>query len=595
MKQLTLIILMMALLGSVAVGQFSSTGKEFYFCYPANAIRYFVTEAIYEPPDFYNGLLIITSSANASGTVSNFDGSFSEPFSVPAGSTISIAIDSSHWIRATETIQSKGLKIEADTLITAYFISFETPGATNDLALLFSTNALGTEYYTMCWQANASTVSGFGSGCGADPSIIAITATEDNTFIIITPAADTDGGHDAGAPFTITLDEFETYQILASSNALLPTIHPDLTGTYIQANKPVYIISGAQVAYVPDSIGAGDYIIESMPPVSAWGKEFNAFPMNERSGFTGGVWSKDVLRILASNDGTEIQLEDDSGVVNVSLDAGEFFTWDGYPGGPRNEGKMLDSETHIISNKPILVGQYMTGSELIDDPISNPGDPAFMLVPPTEQYSKKYIFTVPGEPGTVYDYNYLNIVIPEGAEGSLTLDGSTPELVNDSWTAIPSDSYVANIVEFSVDHFGPHVIEADAPFMVQIYGYDRSFASYATAVGGSVLSSSISDADNLIKSYQPEGKLTRNYPNPFNKHTYIEFILQRQARISLKVYDAAGNIIRRLATNVSYGPGRYIVSWDGRDMNGNQVPPGSYYYKFFMDKYSEMNKMMLIK
>lgn len=73
--------------------------------------------------------------------------------------------------------------------------------------------------------------------------------------------------------------------------------------------------------------------------------------------------------------------------------------------------------------------------------------------------------------------------------------------------------------------------------------------------------------------------LKNNYPNPFTKQTTIEFeITKTQKPISLKIYNSQGQQVNNLIDNLNYSPGDYSIEWDGTGQNGNQLPPGIYYY-----------------
>jgi hypothetical protein len=66
-----------------------------------------------------------------------------------------------------------------------------------------------------------------------------------------------------------------------------------------------------------------------------------------------------------------------------------------------------------------------------------------------------------------------------------------------------------------------------------------------------------------------------NRPNPFNPRTEIVFAIPEAGQVSLRVYDAAGRLVRTLLDAVlPAGPG--AVSWDGRDQAGRAVASGVY-------------------
>ena len=258
-------------LSYISIWAFSSLGTDFFFCYPSNGNR---QTYLIPPPvsDFY-GMLILTSTFATVGTLHNSTETFSVPFNIPPNSVITLTIDTMLWISQTETIQDRDLRVESDNPISAYFLAYETPGASNDMALLFPVVSLGTEYIVMAWRDNVGTVDiGF---LGKGPTMFCIVATEDSTSITIIPSVPTEGGHAAGVPFYIVLDAYETYQVLASSPDAA-TLY-DLTGTEIATDKPIAVISGSEIAEVPDEIQAADYLIEQMPPLTAWGRH-SRFP-----------------------------------------------------------------------------------------------------------------------------------------------------------------------------------------------------------------------------------------------------------------------------------------------------------------------------
>jgi len=68
------------------------------------------------------------------------------------------------------------------------------------------------------------------------------------------------------------------------------------------------------------------------------------------------------------------------------------------------------------------------------------------------------------------------------------------------------------------------------------------------------------------------------YPNPFTKLTTVSFGIGQSAKsIELKIYDAAGRLVRSFnpVSGIQY-QGSAVV-WDGRDTSGNAVAPGVYF------------------
>ena len=74
------------------------------------------------------------------------------------------------------------------------------------------------------------------------------------------------------------------------------------------------------------------------------------------------------------------------------------------------------------------------------------------------------------------------------------------------------------------------------------------------------------------------GRLLRNYPNPFNPRTRIQFALDRDAQITMRVFDVQGRAVRTLIDSyLAAGP--RVVDWDGKDERGKILPSGAYFLR----------------
>ncbi|HTZ50414.1 MAG TPA: FlgD immunoglobulin-like domain containing protein, partial [Spirochaetia bacterium] len=70
--------------------------------------------------------------------------------------------------------------------------------------------------------------------------------------------------------------------------------------------------------------------------------------------------------------------------------------------------------------------------------------------------------------------------------------------------------------------------------------------------------------------------LARAMPNPFTGTTTLSFGLAQGGAVELAVFGVDGRKVTTLATGRREA-GQYLVSWDGRDGNGQAVRPGMYY------------------
>jgi hypothetical protein len=72
--------------------------------------------------------------------------------------------------------------------------------------------------------------------------------------------------------------------------------------------------------------------------------------------------------------------------------------------------------------------------------------------------------------------------------------------------------------------------------------------------------------------------LEPGFPNPTTGRVTIGYTLERDADVSLAVYDLSGRRISELV-NGRMIAGHHAVRWDGIDRTGRHVPPGVYHYR----------------
>ncbi len=101
------------------------------------------------------------------------------------------------------------------------------------------------------------------------------------------------------------------------------------------------------------------------------------------------------------------------------------------------------------------------------------------------------------------------------------------------------------------------------------------------------------DAEELDST--PSGlALYANRPNPFHPETMIRFAMPRAGEASLRIYDAAGRMVRTLLDG-RLAAGSHQSLWDGKDDDGQAVSAGIYLYK--LNAIGEMlsGRMTMIK
>jgi hypothetical protein len=86
----------------------------------------------------------------------------------------------------------------------------------------------------------------------------------------------------------------------------------------------------------------------------------------------------------------------------------------------------------------------------------------------------------------------------------------------------------------------------------------------------------------------------RNYPNPFNAQTTIEFRLEAGGPVEVALFNLLGQSVR----TVRFGrleSGTQSWTWDGMLEGGRPAPSGIYFYRVSSGAFSALQKMVLLK
>ena len=85
----------------------------------------------------------------------------------------------------------------------------------------------------------------------------------------------------------------------------------------------------------------------------------------------------------------------------------------------------------------------------------------------------------------------------------------------------------------------------------------------------------------------------RNFPNPFNPATRIEYVVPRPGDLTVKVYNLRGELVRTLVDRFVETSG--AVMWDGSDNHGSQVGSGVYFVEARTAGQVAVQKAVLVK
>ncbi len=392
-----------------------SAGTDFWLGFPTN----------------YSGgpelSLFITGGTATTGTVAIPGLSFSEPFAVTPGTVTSVSMPAEAEMVTTVDPETKGIHVTAGAEVTVYGLN--RIQYTTDAYLGLPTDILGTEYIVL----------GYPGGYSSEGAVV---ATANETTVTITPSVVLSGGQPAGTPFTVHMDQGQTYQFTSAG---------DVSGTVVTADKPVGVYGGNQCANIPAGYSACDHVVEQMPPVTAWGQSFLTVPLATRL-------NGDTFRIVAAQHGTAVRI---NGSSVATLNRGEV--WE----------QIVDGQSQITADKPILVAQYSNGTSY--DGVTS--DPFEMLIPPTEQFLPAYTVSTPA---AGFSGNYINVVAPTSSLASVKFDGTVVPAA--SFAPIGSTGFSG--AQLSVE-LGSHTVTGSLPVGVYSYGF-ADFDSYGYPGGMSL-------------------------------------------------------------------------------------------------------------
>ena len=354
--------------------------------------------------------------------------------------------------------------------------------AATGASLLIPTSAWDTNYIAVsAWDAAAPPIP---IPLGPSHNIVAL---DDDTTVTMRPlsAIGSGGGLPAG-----NMGQTYTFSLNKGDYAQFTQAAP-LSGTPIQADKPVGVFGGHQIMSIDRC--CGDHGEQMLTPVRALGSVYVAAPHGDRK--PAGSPDPRVFHIYGAVDGTMLTY-DPPGVGPATV----------------NEGQMLEIRTNAPftvtsqdTDHPFSMFTYMTGagdatndtsgSDYDPNWVGGWGDPDFVRLVPPPQYLKHYVFFT----DVTYPFTTLTVVRQQknGAFDDVTLDCTGPIT---GWQPVgTSGQYQIAYVKL-VDHWnaqgscnnGAHVMDSATPFGVWVWGWgsedtNTGWVSYGYPAGEGVL------------------------------------------------------------------------------------------------------------
>jgi len=152
----------------------------------------------------------------------------------------------------------------------------------------------------------------------------------------------------------------------------------------------------------------------------------------------------------------------------------------------------------------------------------------------------------------------------------------------------PVDTYTHFSLEFD---YSSGTTDDDAAFMLLQF---LTSMGVATEIGSYFLLDDLEVSG--ITAIEPHNKavpasfdLSQNYPNPFNPSTNIEFSIPKSVKVSLDIFNTAGQHVAAVI-NKHMEKGQHSVTW-----NAGNLPGGVYIYRLKTGKLVQSKKLILLK
>jgi len=119
-----------------------------------------------------------------------------------------------------------------------------------------------------------------------------------------------------------------------------------------------------------------------------------------------------------------------------------------------------------------------------------------------------------------------------------------------------------------------HLIQ-DTSLNIAAFGCDREGEMYFSTFNGP-LYRFVETATDVSTRAPSIGEIRAVHPNPFNSSATVEFSTASASHAVLDVFDVRGRLITKVVDK-SVPAGDHTAVWDGRDMDGRELPSGVYF------------------
>ena len=356
------------------------------------------------------------------------------PVMIMPGKTQTYNLTNMPFAKSSGYRKGGSYRIQSTIPVVAYQHSPIGAQATNDASMLLPEHALKSDYIVASYKDGLN---------GIDlPSYFTVVAIADGTTVKWTPTQNTLAGNgvaavNAGQTGQQVMNRFDTLQLRGPNDG-------DLSGTFVTADKPIWLVGANNCANVPTGVTYCDHIEEQMLPLDYWGKKYVGAHSPKRGN------EKHYWRVYGGEDGTVVTTTPAQPGTPVMVNKGQW------------KELVIPNNTSFIfeSDKPFLPVQYLEG----ENGGAGTGDPAMYQMIPVEQFLDRYAFVT----GTGYSVHYAQIIRTKGGPDVL-VDGA---IVGGYYTVGEYE-----VADYKISE-GAHLAESNAAFGVINVGY-TGVTSYA--------------------------------------------------------------------------------------------------------------------
>ncbi len=366
--------------------------------------------------------------------------------------------------------------------------------ASVDASLLLPSTAMTGNYRIFGYSSKNE-----GEQWGSVPGGAAITATVDNTEVTVQlgpkcgaeiyPTKDLGvcvsasvspgiAEQKANDVVKYTMNAGDVIELVAAWAKDPQTKNADLSGSVINANQPVQVISFNAIAQLPDySVANADHMEETVLPAEVLGNEYIVVPPTTPNANSVGH----VVRIYGNVDNTHLTYPGTkpAGAPDMIM-AGDVVQIPPLPvGQPAADcitvpDHCMVSEPFVVQgDQPFAVASFMVGGTLQmpgTDSGNSQGDPSMTMEVAPKQFRQQYTFLAPSD----YQENFADVLVPMGA--AVLLDGMP---LTDAPTAIPGSTWGFVRAKLNNTGTGAHDISTTDPaglgLQVEGFGFATSY------------------------------------------------------------------------------------------------------------------------